>query len=149
MQQIIFQAYEANHLNACLALFKSNLGNFFAAHEEVDFIEYLKNLSSEDQYYVGKIDDRIVCCGGWDSQPSGYHLRWGMLDNSFHKMGLGKQLLEFRLKQIENLYGKVDVLITTSNSAQGFFEHYGFLTIQTIPNGIAVGIDEVYMRKLA
>ncbi|TQV73684.1 GNAT family N-acetyltransferase [Aliikangiella marina] len=147
MQKIQFTRYQPQFFDTCLQIFDSNIGDYFALHERQDFIDFLNQLTDEDQYYVGLYDNQVVCSGGWGQKSDGCYLRWGMLDKGKHKLGLGRQLLEFRLNKIKSDCGDVDVLITTSSAAQGFFRHYGFETMETTVNGIAEGLDQVEMRK--
>ncbi|MCW8879053.1 MAG: GNAT family N-acetyltransferase [Kangiellaceae bacterium] len=147
MFKVEFIAYKPKYKSECIELFKSNLNGYFSPEEVKDYAQFLDSSEEIENYYVGFLDGEVVAAGGWDRQNKGYFLRWGIIDNSRHKLGLGTQLLEFRIGKIEILYGKVDILIKTSGKAHGFFEKFGFETCQIIPDGIFSGIDEYQMVR--
>ena len=145
MANVEFIPFEKKYIGKCVALFESNLTGYFSPEEVKDFVSFLENLTSEDHYYLGLLDERIVACGGWDKQPKGYYLRWGIIDNQRHQQGLGRQLLQFRIDKIYQLFGNVDIYIKTSDKAHGFFKKFGFEVCKVIANGIFEGIDEYQM----
>ena len=147
MSKLKFEIYKPRYKNECVELFSSNLDGYFSPEEVKDYSEFLDNNKNTKDYYVGLLDDVVVAAGGWDQQSKGYFLRWGIIDNSRHKFGLGTQLLNFRIAKIESLYGEVDIWIKTSGKAHGFFKKFGFETSQIIPDGIFKGIDEYRMVR--
>lgn len=147
MAKVDFLVYEPRYKNECIELFSSNLNGYFSPEEVKDYSQFLDANKEPESYYVGLLDEEVVAAGGWDLQSKGYFLRWGIIDNSHHKLGLGTQLLNFRIDKIESLYGNVDIWIKTSDKAHGFFEKFGFETSQIIPDGIFEGIDEYRMVR--
>jgi len=149
VSQIKFIPFQPKYKNNCLELFKSNIDGYFSPIEVDDFKCFLQQLSAKDHYYVGLIDAQIIACGGWENQPKGYFLRWGLIEHSHHKRGLGRQLLIFRLNKMAELYGSVDIFIRTSKKAHGFFKKFGFEVYQVIVDGIVDGIDEYQLKRPA
>ncbi|TQV89172.1 GNAT family N-acetyltransferase [Aliikangiella coralliicola] len=147
MSRLSFVPFKPEHLNACLSLFNTNLTGYFSPEEVSDFQLFLENLDQNTHYYVGFHHEQIIACGGWDKQDKGYFLRWGIVDNAQHTKGLGSELLNFRIKKIEALYGPVEIYIKTSGKAHGFFEKFGFETFKIVPDGIYQGIDEYRMKR--
>jgi len=144
----MFVPYETKYELACIEILKSNLGKYFAKEEVADFILFLQNNTSNNQYFVGLLNDEIVSCGGWEEQANGCYLRWGMVSREKHKEGLGSSLLKFRLAQIAEQHGSVDIYINTSGQAHKFYEHFKFETISTQKDGIAKGIDQYVMKRV-
>lgn len=147
MSKVRFEKYQSRFRQNCIELFKSNLNGYFSPEEVKDYAQFLDSSEETENYYIGLLDDEVVAAGGWDKQNKGYFLRWGIIDNSRHKLGLGSQLLKFRIDKIESLYGKVDIFIKTSGKTHGFFEKFGFETYEVIPDGIFKGIDEYQMVR--
>jgi|GEM_PF-2590374 len=143
---IEFLPFESRYTRDCLTLFCGNLSGYFSPDEVNDYRQFLNQLESNDHYYVGFIDHQVVACGGWDKQARGYFLRWGIIDQSRHKQGLGRQLLAFRIDRIYQQNGPVDIFIKTSDKAHGFFMKFGFCVDQIFPDGIYPGIDEYQMH---
>lgn len=149
MGQLKFIPYQPKYLEYCIELFKSNLTGYFSTSEELDFRAFLGNLSKNSHYYIGLKDNKIIACGGWECQEKGCYLRWGIIDHSHHKLGLGTKLLEFRINKIVERYGPIDISIKTSDKAHGFYKKCGFQVAKIVPDGIAEGIDEYQMMRPA
>jgi tetratricopeptide (TPR) repeat protein len=127
---------------ACLAIFDSNVPNYFAAHERIDFIAFLDDLPGP--YLV--IEDRgtIVACGGFarhESEPHVITLCWGIVDQGHHKKGLGKMLLVERLRRLIATYAEQDIVVYTSQHTAGFFARHGFETSHILRDHFAPGLD--------
>ena len=147
MDAIDFRPFELKYLDTCVELFSSNLDGYFSPEEISDFRQFLQSLSHHDHYYLGFLDNQLVACGGWDKQDKGYFLRWGIVDSSKHKNGLGGQLLQYRIDKLIECYGDVDIFIKTSGKAHGFFLKFGFEVSEVITDGIFPGIDEYQMIR--
>ncbi len=110
---------------------------YFAEEELMLFSNFLdRDALERGPYSVIYKDNLIVGCGGIAvNKPTKYTnqphviLTWGMVDNSQHKKGLGKALLEFRLKQARQLYPTIKVALGTTQHTYAFFEKFGFKTV--------------------
>lgn len=151
MTQISFRDYEDHDESACLALFDGNTPRYFAAHERADFLEFLtqERPTLNGAYYVLLKDDRIAGCGGYhvDQQTGTAKICWGMVDQSLHRMGLGKRLLQKRLVAIGTHDEAKEIHIDTSQHSAPFFERFGFTITDTQKDGYGPGIDHVEMVK--
>jgi ribosomal protein S18 acetylase RimI-like enzyme len=156
MSQIVIREYECTDRDACIAIFKSNIPNFFAENELAFFITWLdaqdeeqvayKNAMEQD-YFVAVQEGRIVGCGGFyitrDDKVA--RLAWGMVDNSLHKQGIGKALLIHRISSIEILFPGYKITLDTTQHSCGFFEKLGFKTEKITKDFYAPGMDRYDM----
>ena len=59
--------------------------------------------TSPGPYFVLEQFGQIAACGGWALDTAGVaDLTWGMVRRKFHRRGLGRELLRFRLNAIRN-----------------------------------------------
>jgi GNAT superfamily N-acetyltransferase len=73
-------------------------------------------------------------------------LTWGMVRRDFHRQGIGRQFLRYRLNAIRE-HGRAQVVqIHTVQLVQAFFAREGFAVVDVIPNGYGIGLDKVIMR---
>src|SRR5579871_2499625 len=91
--------------DACLAVFDSNTPQFFRPHERGGFEKFLD--SPDCPYFVMDHDGTIVGSGGYFIQPEHplASLVWGMIHHDWHRKGLGRFLLLFRLREISKAGG--------------------------------------------
>jgi ribosomal protein S18 acetylase RimI-like enzyme len=69
-----------------------------------------------------------------------------MVKNDHHGRGVGRLLLEERLRHIHEDGRFTAVLMNTSQYTLGFFEKYGFETERVIPDGYAPGLHRYELR---
>ena len=128
---------------ACLEVFRSNLGKFFAEGEEADFTAHLRG---HHPYLVLEEGPQIVGCGGYALEPDGSaSLCWGMVRRDRHGSGLGMRLLLERLNRIIQLPEVRAIRLDTSQHTCGFFEKLGFVTESVTPSGYGPGLDRYDM----
>ena len=136
--------------DACLALFASNVPDYFAQIELDDFVDTLDH--SEHYFVIELQGEGIVACGGYDAldQPAGAAgLCWGMVRRDLHGRGLGERLLRERLQRIDADPELGPVLIETTQRTQDFFARHGFLVTRIVADGFAAGYDLVEMVRPA
>jgi N-acetylglutamate synthase-like GNAT family acetyltransferase len=131
----------------CIALFESNVPEYFGAHEQADFLECI----DEDigPYFVLEdAEGQALGCGGYAAHPdwpATAALTWGMIRRDLHGRSLGTHLLAGRLDRIR-MDGRFDkVRIETTPMSRGFFERFGFAALRTEPDGFGQGYDLVEM----
>jgi ribosomal protein S18 acetylase RimI-like enzyme len=136
--------YQTGDLRACLAVFDSNVPLFFKPHEREQFVADLPLI---ERYLVIEAGDAIAGCGGYAVRTgtTTADLCWGMVRRDLHGAGLGRRLLEERLKRIQEQPGITKVALNTSQHTQRFYERYGFVTVQVTRNGYAPGLDRCDM----
>ncbi len=132
---------------ACIAVFDTNVGEFFVDWERQEFAEFLHELPGP--YLVLETESgEVVGCGGYALREDGttVDLCWGMISRTRHGEGLGRLLTEERLRRIEKEPAVLSVLLGTSQHTAGFYERLGFAVEAHIPDGYGPGIDRCDMR---
>lgn len=132
---------------ACLAVFDSNVPEFFVTAERDPYSAFLDALPGP--YFVLENEsDAVVGCAGYALEPdtTEAHLCWGMVRRERHRTGLGRLLFEERLARIR-ADGLADVVgLDTSQHTRSFYEQYGFVTERVVPDAYAPGLDRCDMR---
>jgi hypothetical protein len=111
---------------ACLAVFASNVPDYFGAHERPMFESYLADLRGP--YLVIEDGPAIVACGDMaphEAESGAVKLCWGMVVRSKHKTGLGKLLLVERLQRLNSDPAVKVAVLNTSQHSAGFFTKMG------------------------
>jgi RimJ/RimL family protein N-acetyltransferase len=148
MHDIVARLFRPEDFAACLAIFDSNVPKFFAAEERAEFIHHLQNMTIEDYPYIVLMrGGKVVACGGlfldWKNRQA--NLCWGMVDRPLHGQGLGSELTEVRLDFAQGLSGFDRLILETSQHTRGFYEGFGFVVLDIVPDGFAAGLDRVEM----
>jgi len=150
--------YLPSDRSACIAIFKSNCPQYFDP-EELDGLEIWLDgqdegvikykTSAADHFYVFEHEGAVVACGGFyivKDKPVA-NMVWGMVHNSYHKQGFGRQLFLHRVEQVALLYPAHAVLLDTSQHTYPFFERLGFVVTKITKDGYGVGLDRYDMEK--
>lgn len=148
MGQIATRHYRKEDANACLAIFDSNVPRFFGSEERVEFAQFLREVDrSMFPYLILTLDGRIVACGGLSigSDPTTASLSWGMVDQDYHRRGLGTLLICERLNLAQSSAGIAELAMATSQHTRCFYERHGFRIERITPNGFAAGLDRYDM----
>lgn len=140
--------FQAEDLDALVAIFRSNIPKYFSPEEEPGLYDFI-NDRLED-YYVIEVGGEVVGAGGIalnaDIDPQTVSLCWGMVREDHLGTGLGKALTEFRIKLAQKKYPGVAITIGTSQHTEGFYQKFGFTTVEHTPDGYGPGIDMCRMR---
>ena len=134
-------------LTACLAIFDSNVPEFFVPTGREEFASFLA--APPGPYLVLEHEaGTVVACGGYAVAPgtSTADLCWGMVLRAHHRSGFGRLLLLARLERICADGAAQDAALNTSQQARGFYERLGFVVERVRPNGYAPGLDRCDMR---
>lgn len=145
--------YQASDYSGCIRAFEGNHPEFFADHEKAEFQDLLTGLTEPDDqdpvfYYVVETEGQIAACAGFyfpDNQPGIAGLVWGMVAREFHRNGIGKQLLTFRLNKIQELRPGSSVILDTTQLSFPFFEKLGFRITEVTKDFYAPGLDRYDM----
>ena len=131
--------------DACLAVFDSNTPDFFKSRERRHFEEFLERPNCS--YFVMEQDAAVAGCGGYflTDDKALARLVWGMVRRDWHRQGLGRFLLLFRLREITKAGGVQMVRLETSQHSAPFFESQGFKVVRVAKEGYAAGLDQVEM----
>ena len=139
--------YTSTDEPACLALFDSNVPDFFLPSERQDFRDFLLRLATP-YFVVEDAAGMVVGCGGYavDRVTRTARLCWGMVRHDLHRTGIGRALLEARLDRMR-ADGLVDAVeLDTTQNTYAFFERWGFRTSSVEPEGYGPGMDRYEMR---
>ena len=147
--------YKQKDKSSCLDAFKSNVPLYFTETEIADFENFLQRLDylqyesqpKKTYFFVVAYDQKVIGCGGFgDKENKGIiSLAWGFIHKDHHKRGFGKELLLYRLKQIERLFPGLPVVLDTTQFSYPFFEKHGFYTTKVTKNFYAEGMHRYDM----
>ena len=152
---ITIREYKPSDRQACFDIFKSNAPLYFAEQElpllenwlnakDKNQIAYKNNLA--ENFYVVEHESGIVACGGfYITAEQNAHMTWGMVKNSFHKNGIGKYLLLYRIEEIKEFYPGHSILLDTTQHTYYFFEKFGFVVTNIKPQGYSKELDRYDM----
>ncbi|MBC7695699.1 MAG: GNAT family N-acetyltransferase [Burkholderiales bacterium] len=151
---ITIKPYLPEYNSRLIDIFKSNMPLYFALEELPLFNAFLEKDVFLKNYSVVLKDGLIVGCGGIDlNQPTKYTnephviMTWGMIDYKYHKEGLGKALLLFRIQQAKKIHPGLKIALGTTQYTFLFFEKYGFKTVYFEQDHWAKGLD-LYQMEL-
>lgn len=135
--------YAAQDHAACLALFDSNVPQFFARSERTDFERFLEHDADAWHYLAIVRAGAVVACGGHALSADGRvaSFGWGMVDRRLHRQGLGRALTEARLDACRRRAGVARIELDTSQHTQAFYARFGFVVERVVANGYGPGLD--------
>jgi GNAT superfamily N-acetyltransferase len=141
------RSYSQSDRHACLEILESNTPEFFIPTDCDGYATFLDNLPGP--YFVLEQFGQIAACGGWALDTAGVaDLTWGMVRRKFHRRGLGRELLRFRLNAIRNDGRATLVRVRTAQLVEGFFVREGFSVVDVVLNGFGTGLDKVTMEAV-
>ncbi|MDB5440025.1 MAG: family N-acetyltransferase [Caulobacteraceae bacterium] len=150
MTPMMIEPYQPGDRDACLAVFDSNTPRFFRPDEREAFAAFLD--APPGPYLVGRREGAIVACGGYGEDPcapGSWLLCWGMVVAHLHRQGLGRALLQARLRAAAEAPGFRELRLNTSQHSSGFFERLGFVVTEVERDGYGPGLDRYAMSRLA
>jgi N-acetylglutamate synthase-like GNAT family acetyltransferase len=118
--------YQADDLEACLEVYRSNTPDFLSPEGLANFTEFLELGTS--YYLVVEHDGEIVGCGGLElvGDSDAATLVHGMIHGEYHRRGFGATLLAARLALLEVDDRPVDVWAQTNVTSMPFYGRFGF-----------------------
>jgi ribosomal protein S18 acetylase RimI-like enzyme len=121
--------------DSCLAVFDSNTAQFLDPDTRREFQEFLDRQNCS--YFVMEHEGAIVGCGGYaiEQDKALARLVWGMVRSDSQKLGLGRYLLLFRLREITKAGSIQMVYLDTPQHAAQFYEKQGFKVIGLVKDG--------------
>jgi ribosomal protein S18 acetylase RimI-like enzyme len=144
---MIYRRYVSGDQAACLAIFASNAAVYFSPGDHDAFQRFLLAPAG---FYGVLCDDagRIVGCGGVaiDAFTQTAVLTWGMIDASLHGRGLGRLLLQERMRIVGQHAGVSRIKLHTCQLTLGFYEKAGFRLIERVIDGYRPGLDRCRME---
>ncbi len=148
---VSIKPYLPTHKPFLVNIFNTNVPKYFAEEELPLFSEFLDRMDCP--YFIILKNDVIMGSGGIAlCEPKEFikeqHVAmcWGMIDNSFHKQGYGKELLEYRINLAKEMYPSTKIALGTTQHSHPFFEKFGFKTLYFKKNYWAKGLDLYHME---
>jgi GNAT superfamily N-acetyltransferase len=147
LKNLRIRPYRSDDRKGVLAAFRTNVPDHFPASEEA----WLRAcLAEPDGPLFVMVDGKeIVAFGGYEISPF-YDLAtlvFGLVRADRHGAGLGRALLNYRLKHMAAATLRPRyVTVDTHPHTAGFFERCGFIEIARWPAGYRSGRDRVDLR---
>lgn len=148
MTALLVRPYQPDDRDAVLALFDTNLPDYFGAGDREWLIETLEE--PDGPAFVVTVAGDVAAFGGyevWEHYNKAL-LYWGMAARRFHGCGLGKLLLFERLLHVA-LHADPPtryVTVDTSPAIAPFFRHCGFEETAVWPQGYRSGMTMHELR---
>jgi GNAT superfamily N-acetyltransferase len=139
--------YEPRDRSSCLEVFDSLTPELLDSCARPLFESWLDQAAGP--YFVMEHEESVVGCGGYALSPdqSTATLCWGMVRRSSQKVGLGRFLLMYRIREIGK-EGKVGVVVAHSpRPSVGFFLKQGFRVNGTENEAHGQGIELIELVK--
>ncbi|MBL7921627.1 MAG: GNAT family N-acetyltransferase [Bacteroidia bacterium] len=154
-EMLLIREYRASDRSACIAIFKSNMPLYFAPEEfpllenwldSKDKNEIAYENNHAEHFYVVEKNSMVVACGGFYlTNETDAKITWGMVENSYHKKGIGKEFLLYRLEEIKQHYPESIISLDTSQHTFSFFEKMGFTVKKITREGYGKNLDRYDM----
>jgi GNAT superfamily N-acetyltransferase len=140
-----FRQYVSTDREACLAVFESNVPEFFLESERGEFLSGIDHENVRTYFVVEDDRGRVVACGGYllDERNGAAWITWGMVARDQHRRGIGTFLLASRLARLWEL-GTVKVVhLDTTQHSRRFYERHGFVAERFVENGYGLGMHRI------
>lgn len=123
-----------------------NVPVFFAESEVHDLQQYLEN--EIETYFVAEVGGVIVGAGGinTDYPNKTGKISWDFIDPAFQGKGVGRQLLQHRIRILQATEHIETISVRTSQAAYRFYEKNGFVLKNTAKDYWAEGLDLYEMQ---
>lgn len=137
------ERYDDNNRDELLHIFRLNVPKYFAAEEEADLILFLDNYAQD--FYVCKIDGKLMGCGGHNMKDELGVLSWYIVHPDSHGMGIGRALVDHNIEVLKSK-GFKRIRVRTSQFTDKFYEKFGFELTHIEKDYWAKGIDLYQME---
>lgn len=137
----------AQHRDACLAVFDSNVGGTFRAEEREDFEAWLDNPARP--YWVFLEGDAVVACGGYAAEGDGVTAAvcWTVVHLEEQGRGRGAEMCRHLMEDAAASGRFGTMRLETIPETAGFFRRLGFEVVEEDPDGYGPGLPRVEMRR--
>lgn len=144
---MLIRSYNKSDTTAIMDLLKLNTPEYFSPLEEPDLIDYLHNHAVN--YFVVEINEGIYGCGGYNKSdnPELIRISWDIIHPQYQGKGLGTELTNFRIKEIQKIPGVKIISVRTSQLVYRFYEKFGFVLKEVAKDFWAKGFDMYRMER--
>lgn len=145
--RISAREFERPDLEACLAVFDTNVPTYFTMRERAEFRSFLEALPGPYLVLTDR-EGEVVGCGGYafSDENGTADLCWGMVRQELHGTGLGRRLTELRIERSRQDPRVTAIALHTSHYTAGFYERLGFEVLRVIEDAYAPGLHRYDMR---
>jgi N-acetylglutamate synthase-like GNAT family acetyltransferase len=140
--------YLPDDKTAVMLLFDLNCPQYFAPEERTYLENYLDN--ELEDYFVVELGDRVVASGGinlQNEQTKGV-LSWDMIHPDYQKRGIGRSLVEFRIRHLKERYHVQEIGVRTAQFTDQFYAKCGFELQEIVPDYWSPGYDLYDMKYI-
>lgn len=139
--------YLASDLQACLDIYDASAVTLAPTHPRQSFQTFLQN--SPLTFFVLEHDANILGCGGYHHVEGSQQaeLVWGMIHSKWHRQGLGRFLLMFRLREITKRNKVQLVHLEVPQQLAAFYQRQGFHIAAQKIDGYGSGLDKIELTK--
>ena len=130
-----------------LNILKLNIPKYFVPAEEELLANYLDH-KTED-YFVIEINGEVIGAGGinYFLEDRNSRLSWDLIHPYYQGLGLGKQLVEFRISLIKKNPSIKTIIVRTTQQAHIFYQKTGFELTEINKDYWAPGFDLYLMKQ--
>lgn len=134
--------YRSSDKKSCLALFQSNVPEYFDIKDLEDFSSYLESHNQGNLVLENEAGEVVACGGYWIKGDTG-RLSYGMVSREYHGQGIGAELVRARIAELSKKCSRIE--IDTSQVTAGFYARFGFETVEVKRGAHGEGLDSVIM----
>ena len=146
MGEVSIRPYVPSDEEALVNIMRHLTPKYFLEEEVKDYQGYLRD--KVEDYFVIIKDQMVVGGGGLNYFPEDDIVRisWDLISKDHQSEGLGKQLFQHRIDHLQSKGSTAQVIVRTSDIAQGFYMSLGFTPLQYMIDGWGKGMDMVVME---
>lgn len=135
----IIRPYSKEDKSQVLGIMAECIPTYFAPEELPELEYYLEH--EIEQYFVAEIDGKIIAAGGINTEGVVGKISWDFIKPAHHGKGIGKSLLEHRVKILRDMPNVSCIRVRTSQVAYKFYERNGFILLSVQKDYWAAGFD--------
>ena len=141
------RSYTIDDKIAVIQLIRENTPQYFNFDEEKDFEFYLDNYVEE--YFVICQNFEILGCGGINYFPKQRlaRLSWDIIKASAHGNGMGRKLVNHRIKLLQRNHDIDQIVVRTSQHTYKFYQKMGFELTKVEKDYWALNLDLYQMEQ--
>lgn len=140
-EELKIRQYNIDDKSKLIEILKLNVPHFFAESEIEDLGNYLD--SEVEQYFVAELNEEIIGAGGinFENDYKTGKISWDFINPQFQGIGLGTQLLRYRIELLKSMDSIEIISVRTSQLAYKFYEKNGFVLKEIHKDYWAKGFD--------
>jgi ribosomal protein S18 acetylase RimI-like enzyme len=140
-EELRIRPYNIEDKSKLIEILKLNVPEYFAESEIEDLDNYLDD--EIEQYFVAEINEEIIGAGGinFDSDYKIGIISWDFINPKFQGIGLGTNLLRYRIELLKSMKSIETISVRTSQLAYKFYEKNGFVLKEIKKDYWAKGFD--------